>query len=208
MKAAEIIVACKIIISMVCTARPKESILDGTIQSSSSPPRNKICTGTLYTPKRRSANAKLMIGYKHFLRSFLFVAKRTIVSKFAATIKTASNTKALHHAIPAALEGSSSVDEKDLLLKPSATDMFSIFPFESKRQKFSPLLSATRTCDNTKCKMNCVVIKTVIRTEELLHDRESSLHCEFLKSCIINSFSTANHSSTRFLMSWRHGQEF
>ena len=57
-----------------------------------------------HIPTTRSANAILITRDKTFLRSFLLTAKRTIVKEFPAIIKTASNAKAVHHAIPSAFE--------------------------------------------------------------------------------------------------------
>ena len=66
-----------------------------------------------------------MIRNKLFLRSFLLIAKRTIVSKFPITIRTASSAKALHQKMPSALEGSSIFVEDELFL-PVIADVFSI----------------------------------------------------------------------------------
>ena len=58
------------------------------------------------------------------------------MSKFPATIKTASNAKALHHAMPSALEGRSSVDDEDELCEAIVADMFSIsVPYSSIREE-------------------------------------------------------------------------
>ena len=74
-------------------------------------------------PDSKSANAMLMTKKKLLLRSLLLTAKRARASKFAKTIKTASNVKALHHAIPSALEGR---EGEDILWKPKVVDEFSI----------------------------------------------------------------------------------
>ena len=56
-------------------------------------------------PNIKSANAMFMTKNKLFLRSGLVTAKRTRVSKFPAMIRTEHKMKALHSAIPSALEG-------------------------------------------------------------------------------------------------------
>ena len=56
-------------------------------------------------PSIRSANAIFVSRKKLFLRSALLTAKRTRVRKFPAMIKTDDNMKALHNAMPSALEG-------------------------------------------------------------------------------------------------------
>ena len=70
-----------------------------------SAPRYQIVKGTVKAPIIKSANAMLMTKNKLFLRSVLLRANRTMVSKFPATISTDSKIKALHHAMPSALEG-------------------------------------------------------------------------------------------------------
>ena len=47
--------------------------------------------GTETAPNMVSANAMFITRCKLFLRRFLFIAKKTIVSKFPPIIKTASN---------------------------------------------------------------------------------------------------------------------
>ena len=74
-------------------------------------------------PDIKSANAILMTKNKLLLRSLLLTVKRTRAGKFAKTIKTASNVKALHHAIPSALEGRKG---DDILWEPKVVDEFSI----------------------------------------------------------------------------------
>ena len=56
-------------------------------------------------PNIKSANAMFITKNKLFLRSGLVTAKRTRVSKFPAMIRTEDKMKALHSAIPSALEG-------------------------------------------------------------------------------------------------------
>ena len=56
-------------------------------------------------PNIKSANAMFMTKKKLFLRSGLVTAKRSRVSKFPAMIRTEHKMKALHSAIPSALEG-------------------------------------------------------------------------------------------------------
>ena len=73
-----------------------------------------------------SANAIFITRNKLFLRSFLLTTKRTIVSMFLMTTRTASNAKALRQVIPSALERRSSVDKEDVLFKPVAVDVFFI----------------------------------------------------------------------------------
>ena len=73
-----------------------------------------------------SANAIFTTRNKLFLRSLFFNVKRTIVSKFPKTIKTASITKALHKAIPSVREEKGSVAEEDVFKDFAAADIFSI----------------------------------------------------------------------------------
>ena len=60
--------------------------------------------GTEKIPNIKSANAMFITKKKLFLRSFSVTAKITRVSKFPAIIRTDDNIKALHNAIPSALE--------------------------------------------------------------------------------------------------------
>ena len=73
-----------------------------------------------------SANAIFITRNKLFLRSFLLTTKKTIVSMFLMTTRTASNAKALRQVIPSALERRSSVHKEDVLFKPVAVDVFFI----------------------------------------------------------------------------------
>ena len=55
-------------------------------------------------PNIKSANAMFMTKNKLFLRSGLVTAKRSRVSKFPAMMRTEDKMRALHTAIPSALE--------------------------------------------------------------------------------------------------------
>ena len=74
----------------------------------------------------------LMTRNKLFLRRFLFIAKRTIVSKFPRATKTTSTAKTVQNVIPSALDESSE-DDEDVLLEPVVVDMFFILVVETKR---------------------------------------------------------------------------
>ena len=74
----------------------------------------------------------LMTRNKLFLRRFLFIAKRTIVSKFPTATKTTSKAKTVQNAIPSVLDESSK-DDEDVLLEPVVVDMFFILVVETKR---------------------------------------------------------------------------
>ena len=56
-------------------------------------------------PSIKSAKAIFMIRKKLFFWRALLTAKRTRVSKFPVIIKTDDNAKALHNAMPSAIEG-------------------------------------------------------------------------------------------------------
>ena len=75
----------------------------------------------------------LITRNKLFLRRFLFIAKRTIVSKFPTAMKTASKAKTVQNVIPSALDETSSEGDEDVLLEPVVADMFFILVVESKR---------------------------------------------------------------------------
>ena len=62
-------------------------------------------------PNIKSANAILRTKNKIFLRSGLVTANGTRVSKFPAMIRTRDKMRALHSAIPSALEGKRLVNE-------------------------------------------------------------------------------------------------
>ena len=62
-------------------------------------------------PNIKSANAMFITKNKLFLRSGLVTAKRTRVGKFPAMIRTEDKMRALHSAIPSALEGKRLVNE-------------------------------------------------------------------------------------------------
>ena len=55
------------------------------------------------------------------------------MSKFPATIKTASNAKTVQNASPSALEGGSSEDDEVVLFDPVVADMFCIFSCVTER---------------------------------------------------------------------------
>ena len=82
-----------------------------------------------------------------FLRSFLLNAKRKTVRKFPTTIKTASNARALHSAIPSDLEGKRkpSVANEDVFRKSMVADIFFISWLIKPRMyiKFSILFQTT-----------------------------------------------------------------
>lgn len=62
--------------------------------------------GRVTVPSIRSAHAILTTSNKLFLRKFLLIAKRKIVSKFPMAINTASSAKAEQNTIPVTMEGS------------------------------------------------------------------------------------------------------
>ena len=55
------------------------------------------------------------------------------MTKFPATIKTASNAKTVQNASPSALEGRSTEDDEVVLFDSVVTDRFCIFRFVTKR---------------------------------------------------------------------------
>lgn len=73
-------------------------------------------------PTIKSANAMFMTRNKLFLRSFLLTAKRKRVREFPATLKTDVRMKALHSAMPSALEG----DISELVLSVEHDVLFTI----------------------------------------------------------------------------------
>ena len=94
-----------------------------------------------------------MTKIKLFLRSFLLAAKSTIVSKFPTTIKAAVDAKALHNAIPSALEGKSSVDNDEVLFEDVLVEMFSISSVLTKPGN----VNALNTCEDVCRKYGCVM---------------------------------------------------
>ena len=80
-------------------------------------------------PNIRSANAILMTRNKLLLRSLRFAANRTMVNKFPTTINTNDKIKAVHNAMPSALEGTI-LDEPVVFSEPVlAAAVISIFEF-------------------------------------------------------------------------------
>ena len=67
-----------------------------------------------------------------FFRSFFSFAKRPIVRKFPATIRTASNKKTTDSVIPSTCEGTDCKDEDDVLFGLEPVDMFLIFLWNNK----------------------------------------------------------------------------
>ena len=109
-KTAEINEACEKMVSQIKNESSKDALKDHRLKCG--PTHKYIYKGKDTAPNMTSANAMFITRSKLFLRSFFFIAKKAIVSKFPATINTASNTKALHSAIPSA-RGGTSIEDKD-----------------------------------------------------------------------------------------------
>ena len=110
MKAADVEEATINMLSQVAK-KPSKGMLILAVQSCNVLfPIRKMKLGRDNAPNIKSANAILMIRKKLFLRRFLLSTKRTMVSKFPATMKMDVKIYTLHHAIPSALEGAG-IDE-------------------------------------------------------------------------------------------------
>ena len=96
-------------------------------------------------PDSKSANAMLMTKNKLLLRSLLLKARRTRVRKFPRTIKRASNVKAMHQAIPSALEGSCGVIVDELVGKMVVGMFFIVRAFHETYKKMGTLSAQTQS---------------------------------------------------------------